>query len=190
MSVGDGWGTLSEAMVDALPIRRISSARAHKLRVVWRLFIGTTLGLFVVSVPARFDELTEVAAGARGDIDRLLPDGGFVSLLGDPGVYPFLVLVLEIGFVGFFALTSTGIAWGRSDVPAAMFFSAVFVGYSVWVTPTLDALQLGPPLDTLASVMQAIGLLLALLFFLLFPDGRFLPRWSRFGALFWIAYCT
>lgn len=48
-------------MGDALPIRRISSARARKLRVAWRLFIGTTLGLFVVSVPARFDELTEVA---------------------------------------------------------------------------------------------------------------------------------
>jgi preprotein translocase subunit SecG len=175
-------------MVDGLPAGRIGDARARRLRNIWTVFVGLTLGLFVLAIPERFDDLVVMAQSLQVEVEQTF-SGGVVTTLAGPGVYPWLVIVLEVGFVGFFALTSTGIAWGRGDVPVALFFSAVFFGYPVWVTPTLDALELAPPLDVVASLTQAGGLLLALLFFLLFPDGRFMPRTTRWLALFWCVYC-
>lgn len=174
-------------MVDGLPKGRINSARARKLSGVWRVFVGLTLGLYVLAIPERFEQLVEMAHALQADVSHTF-SGGFISSLADPGVYPWLVIGLEVGLVGFFALTSMGIAWGRSDIPAALFFSAAVLGYAVWVTPTLDALHLAWPLDVVASLTQASGLLLALMFFLLFPDGRFVPPWTRWLALFWSLY--
>jgi hypothetical protein len=44
-------------------------------------------------------------------------------------------------------------------------------------------------MQTIADLMQAAGLLMAILFFLLFPDGRFVPGWTRLNALGWAVYC-
>ena len=70
-----------------------------------------------------------------------------------------------------------------------MLFSATFVNYAVWVTPTLDALALPSVLQTIADLTQAMGLLMAICFFLLFYDGRFVPRWTGLSALGWAVYC-
>jgi len=87
-------------------------------------------------------------------------------------------------------LASVEMVWRNWSDWRPLFFSAVFVTYSVWVTPTLDALGLPPVLQTLADLMQAAGLLIAIHFFLLFPDGRFVPRWTRLNALGWAVYCV
>ncbi len=176
-------------MADDQPIRRLSRLRALQLRAVWRAFLLVTLGLFAASVPVRYEQLEDVARGTQGEVARLFAGGGLLDFLSSPSVYPLVVLALEVAFVGLLSVTSMGIAWGRSDQPTAMFFSAVFVGYPVWVTPTLDALDLAAPASYVANLTQALGLLLALCFFLLFPDGRFVPRGARFGAMFWASYC-
>jgi hypothetical protein len=45
------------------------------------------------------------------------------------------------------ALASTAMVWRNHSDWRAMFFSATFVSYSVWATPTLDALALPPVLQ-------------------------------------------
>jgi hypothetical protein len=100
------------------------------------------------------------------------------------------VLSLEVVFVLALTLASVEMVWRNWSDWRPLFFSAVFVTYSVWVTPTLDALGLPPVLQTLADLMQAAGLLMAIHFFLLFPDGRFVPRWTRLNALGWAVYCV
>jgi hypothetical protein len=100
------------------------------------------------------------------------------------------VLSLEVVFVLALTLASVAMVWRNWSDWRPLFFSAVFVTYSVWVTPTLDALVLPSVLQTLADLMQAAGLLMAIHFFLLFPDGRFVPSWTRLNALGWAVYCV
>lgn len=155
------------------------------LRNCWRALVGTTLAFFVLSIPARHRELEALAQAAERNHPGLLK--GFVATISAPEVFPTVVLALEIMFVLGLALASAGIASGRRNDWRNMFFSAVFVTYSVWVTPTLDALQ-GGVLGPITSLVQAIGLIFAIHFFLLFPDGRFVPRWTRVSSAFWVLY--
>ena len=116
---------------------------------------------------------------------RKRPLHGFL----DGGLYAPTVLSLEIFFVLALALASVAMVRRNSSDWRPLFFSAAFVSYAVWATPTLDALALPGALQTLADLTQAAGLLMAVLFFLLFPDGCFTPGWARLSALGWAIYC-
>ncbi len=156
------------------------------MRLCWGVFVGLSLGLFVLSVPARYRELTEIGRRAS---TQLGPGDDLLRRALSQGTYALTVLSLEVAFVLALTLVSAAMVWRNWDDWRPLFFSAVFVAYSVWVTPTLDALALPPVMQTIADLMQAAGLLMAILFFLLFPDGRFVPGWTRLNALGWAVYC-
>jgi hypothetical protein len=156
------------------------------VRLGWGVLIGLSLGLFMLSVPARYAELVEVARQASA---QLGPGDDLLRRFLSQGAYALTVLSLEVAFVLALTLASVGIVWRNWDDWRPLFFSAVFVTYSVWVTPTLDALALPSVLQTVADLTQAAGLLMAVSFFLLFPDGRFVPSWTRFSTLGWAVYC-
>jgi hypothetical protein len=155
-------------------------------RLGWGLLVGLSLVLFALSVPARYGELSELA---RQSSARLAHGGGLLRGFLDGGFYAPAVLALEISFVLALALASAAMVRRNNSDWRPLFFSAAFVSYAVWATPTLDALALPGALQTLANLTQAAGLLMAVLFFLLFPDGRFTPGWARLSALGWAIYC-
>jgi hypothetical protein len=154
----------------------------------WGVLVGLSLVLFALSVPARYEELAELA---RQSSARLGNGSSLDFLRGflDGAYYAPAVLSLEISYVLALALASAAMVRRNSSDWRPLFFSATFVSYAVWATPTLDALALPGALQTLADLTQAAGLLMAVLFFLLFPDGRFVPRWTRLSALGWAIYC-
>jgi hypothetical protein len=157
-------------------------------RLGWGVLVGLSLLLFALSVPARYGEL---AGLARRSLARLGHGSGPDFLRGflADGFYAPAVLALEVCFVLALALVSAAMARRNSSDWCPLLFSAAFVSYAVWATPTLDALALPGPLQTLADLTQAAGLFMAVLFFLLFPDGRFVPGWTRLSALGWAISC-
>ncbi|QIN83559.1 hypothetical protein GBA63_13620 [Rubrobacter tropicus] len=156
-------------------------------RVAARTLVGLSLILFVLAVPARYGELAGVARRVSGHLGAV--DGPLGYLVPGAGHYALAVLSLEVLFVLTFTLISLAIAWRNKRDWSSLFFSSVFIAYAVWVTPTLDALALPPVLQPLADLTQAAGVLLAVMFFLLFPDGRFVPGWTKFSAVAWFFYC-
>jgi hypothetical protein len=170
-------------------MRDREETRAHRaplfVRVILRSMLVAPLILFVVSVPARYRELHGISDRAQA---RLGSDDALLAGLLE-AYYPPLVLGLEVFFVLALTLSSIAMVSRRSPDWRPMFFSAVFVAYSVWVTQTADALVLPFVWQKVADLIQATGLLLAIHFFLLFPDGRFVPRWTRLNALGWTVYC-
>jgi hypothetical protein len=157
-------------------------------RLAWGVLVGLSLVLFALSVPARYEEL---AGLARQSSERLGHGSGTDLLRGflDGGLYAPAVLSLEVSFVLALALASAAMVRCNFSDWRPLFFSATFVSYAVWATPTLDALTLPGALQTLSDLTQAAGLLMAVLFFLLFPDGHFVPDWARLSALGWAIYC-
>jgi hypothetical protein len=156
------------------------------VRNAWRALLALTLGLFAFSIPARYGELEAVARAPERTDGRAL--GGLLEAASSPDVYPLLVTGIEVSFVVALLVVGLAIAWAKAGNWRNLFFSAVFITYAVWVTPTLDALTGDPALKHLVSMVQAVGLIFAIHFFLLFPDGRFTPRWTRVSSVFWIAY--
>jgi hypothetical protein len=155
-------------------------------RFGWGLLVGLSLALFVLSVPARHGHLAQ--AGRRASA-QLGPGDDLLLRFLSHGAYALAALSLEILFVLGLTLVSMAIVWRNWDDWRPLFFSATFVTYSVWVTPTLDALALPPAWQLLADLIQAVGLFMAVSFFLLFHDGSFVPGWTRLSALGWALYC-
>ncbi|HSH59912.1 MAG TPA: hypothetical protein VK988_09790 [Acidimicrobiales bacterium] len=170
-------------MTTALGQRRSTAT----VRFAWGVLVGLSLSLFVLSVPARYAELTEVAR--RTSTQLGLGDDLLHRFLSQGAYYALTALSLEIAFVLALALAAAAVVWHNWSDWRPPFFSAVFVTYSVWVTPTLDALTLPSVFQALADLTQAMGVLMAVSFFLLFPDGRFVPSWTRLSALGWAIYC-
>lgn len=172
-----------EATRKTVPSKRRTVA---VLRLAWGALVGLSLTLFTLSVPARYAELSGIA---HRSLARLGPGDDLLRGLLSGDGYALGVLALEISFVLALALASAAIVWHNSSDWRPLFFSATFVTYSVWVTPTLDAPVLPSVLQTVADLTQAVGLLAAVSFFLVFPDGRFVPGWTRLSALAWAAFC-
>jgi hypothetical protein len=152
------------------------------------VLVGLSLVLFAISVPARYRELADLASQSSAQLAR---GSGLDFLRGflTDGFYAPAVLSLEISSVLAMALASGAMVRRNLSDWRPLFFSAAFVSYPVRATPTLDALALPGALQTHADLTQAAGLLMAVLFFLLFPDGRFTPGWARLSALGWAFYC-
>jgi hypothetical protein len=132
-------------------------------------------GLFVAALPERYAALAHL-------FQTLSP--AQAAALGEVGIsgagHAQLVLGLEALVAAAFAGIALLIVWLRADDWVAMYVSAALVGYVAWVAPPLDALAASAsPLRGPAAAAQAVGAAGAVTFFYLFPDGRFVPRWTR-----------
>lgn len=156
---------------------------ASVLRWPFAALVTAALVLFVAALPSRYRALLEIAReNAAAYASTHGGDRGFVPPARG---YAVVALALEALFVVSLVLVSTMIAWRQTRNWPAPLFATVFIAYAVWVTPTADTLPLRGGWGVLDAVVQGAGLFLAVLFFLLFPDGRFVPRWTRWWAALW-----
>jgi hypothetical protein len=153
-------------------------------RVAWVVVAVVALGRFVTSVPVRYDHLAHPTVVVRDALAELgLSAGG----------YAFYNVALDAVFVSVFAVVAGVIFWRRSDDPVALLVATMLV---VWgplnglfvLTPNVTQ-GLSPVLDlTLNRVPTFVGYMAWMLFFYLFPSGRFVPRWTRWLALGWVLF--
>ncbi|MDQ3928386.1 MAG: hypothetical protein M3328_04465, partial [Chloroflexota bacterium] len=132
-------------------------------------------------VPARYAELAHPTAGVRAALAEMgLSAGG----------YALYDVALDAIFVSIFAVVATVIFWRRSNDPVALLVATMLV---VWgplnglfvLTPTATQ-EMSPALEmALDRVPTFVGYIAWMLFFYLFPSGRFVPRWTRWLAVLW-----
>ena len=136
-----------------------------------------TLGAFVVSVPARYTQLANPTEAVR----TALADIGLSA-----GTYAFYNVALDTLFVSVFATIGIVIFWRRSDDAVALLVATMLV---VW--GARNELFVGTPSaieGTVGSMLTFVGYVAWMLFFYLFPSGRFVPRWTRWLALCWVLF--
>jgi hypothetical protein len=105
---------------------------------------------------------------------------GLAQLGLSEGIYAayFTVLLVIFG-LGCFAV----IAWRRSTEFMGLFASLFLVSLGTVNAPNVQALEATyPALGSPVEFAQGALLVFLLLFPLLFPDGSFVPRWTRFLA--------
>jgi hypothetical protein len=169
----------------ALHGRRLALARA-----VWIALALLALGLFAAALPAHIASLLHIA--------------GDTPLLGQ--LQPAEVLALEqIGLsLGFYAAYSalwtlllaaacTAIALfiflRRCDDWMALLVSFTLLALGVIAPPAISALAAAHSLWRIpVMLIQTLALAGLLALFYLFPNGRFVPSWTRWLAYGWIIY--
>jgi len=154
-----------------------ASLRGHwltGLRGLWLAVAVLTLGLFVAGIPPRFDRLLGVAAEYRPALQDLGLSAGF---------YAVYLTALDLAIVLTHSVIALLIFWYKSDDWMALFVSLTLVTAPLSFIKALGAVQ--PAGLLLANFVNYLGLVSSISLLYLFPDGRFVPRWTRPLAVLW-----
>ena len=158
----------------------------------------TALAIVFFSVPSSFEHYRSVCTAASEICSERAggqptPEG--VRALQDVGLsvrsFALLNVVIDKVFELVWFAVGALIFWRRSDDWMALLVSVFLVAFgTVTVDPTAaNSLISSQPAWWLpVRSVEILGSVCVVLFFLLFPSGRFVPRWTRWLAVAFIAY--
>jgi hypothetical protein len=167
-------------------------------RMAWVAVAITALAIVVFSVPSSFEHYRSVCTAAsevcsERALDQATPDG--VRALQEVGLsvrsYAILNVVIDKVFELVWFAVGAIIFWRRSDDRMALLTSMFLVAFgTVTVDPTAanTLISSHPAWWLPVQSVEIVGAVCVVLFFLLFPSGRFVPRWSRWLAVAWLAF--
>jgi hypothetical protein len=168
---------------------RLSGCWLVVVRVAWGAAVILTLGLFVLSLPARFAVLSLSATAPRlGQLST--QEAARLEQLGFPShFYAWYELFWTVAPVLVFGTVASIIVWRKSND-----WVALLVGLTLWVLacmapPAMASLVDKDPMWRVpVAVVQSVGLALIFYLFCVFPNGHFAPRTMRWLAVIWTTY--
>jgi hypothetical protein len=165
--------------------------RLFVARGAWVALAALSVGLFVASVPTAYSRLHTVCEGARCDPASLSPAGakaleGLGLSLGSYAAYNAALLIsVALGYW----LIGVTLFWKRSDDRLVLYASMALMTFGAMQPDTLRGLaEAYPALDLPVALVYFVGEVSFFILFCVFPNGRFVPRWTRWAAAAWIFY--
>ena len=168
------------------PGARLSGWRLTLGRVGWVLFTLLAVGLNVIALPDSYGGFVNLSQSTLHDLAR-------IGL--SPTLYTILTIVENASVPIADLVLSLLLMWRRSDDRLALFCAFTFVAFgggaslfdfgSGTVAPSLAHNAI---LRLLALALFASGEAALVIFFYLFPTGRFTPGWTRWTAVLVIAF--
>jgi hypothetical protein len=169
-------------------------------RVAWVVMAITVLAIILFSIPSSFEYYRSACTAAAETCSEraaawALPTPEGVRALQDLGLsvrsYALLNVVIDKVFELTWFAVGALIFWRRSDDGMALLVSALLVTFGpVAVDPTAayTLISSQPAWWLPVRSVEIVGLVCSVLFFFLFPGGRFAPRWTRWVAVAFIAF--
>ncbi len=145
-------------------------------QLVWGLLLIAMLGVFALAVPERFVQIMDTGTQYRVTLAQFGITLQFFALYF---VIPEVVIML------LFTIISLTIFWRRANDWVSMLMSLTLVGVALLFLPVVPAL-LESRFWRVALAVISLSQCFGILFFYWFPDGRVIPRWSRYLVFFWI----
>src|SRR6266550_2554519 len=167
------------------PDTRLRGRRLILARVVWVAAVTLIVVPFLAKLPAYYTFLQTICTGTPCGLGQPTPNSAqAMQKLGlSVGAYAALTLALTLALAFLCFVVSAVIFWRRSDD-----WMALLVALAVVATVTLngnDVYSMNSAWGELTNVLGVLGSGLYVLVLALFPDGRFVPRWTRWLLLCW-----
>ncbi|HEX6543663.1 MAG TPA: hypothetical protein VF040_18050 [Ktedonobacterales bacterium] len=162
--------TPSFARVPAKSPDERQQAHATLLMGIWIVFTVFCVGFCCASLIARYDLLLSPAPDLRAEMASLGISTGF---------HAALQISLEAIVAASYFGTAALIAWRKPRDSAALMVALALVGFGAGLPGTIYSILSDVPIWTQPySFLQILGWLLLLVFAFVFPNGRFVPRWT------------
>jgi len=158
---------------------------------------AAALALFAAGIPAEFVQLAVVCPSSgncppQDGIGQLLPAGlHALHALGlSLSFFAAYAVALDVMVAVVYSAVAALIFWQKSTEPMALFAALALLTFATATfTENMYALAAAhpawwPPV----AVLNFLGSACFGLFLYVFPDGRFVPRWTRWVALAWLAW--
>ncbi|MCO6451753.1 MAG: hypothetical protein J5I90_13295 [Caldilineales bacterium] len=158
-------------------------------RLLWWLVWAIALISLIVAVPVGYARLITPCTGPDCASDQIRPDvvGSMLSLGMSLQGYAMFNIVIALLVAIPFLVVGSLIFWRRPDDPMAWYASITLIIVGVFITEFIDGLRvLGPGWAWLIDIMASLAWVLLGVLLYVFPDGRFVPRWTWVFAVGWI----
>ena len=144
-------------------------------RLVWAVLVAQAVVLYALSVPARYNQLSHPPADLRAQLAHAgLSTGIYAAYLTVIGCISALVCCVVAALI----------IWHRTKEWIALLASLYLVLLGLSSPPSMQAVVNSYPVLALpANLSLFLFDLLLVAFFFVFPDGRFVPWWSRIAIL-------
>jgi signal transduction histidine kinase len=160
-------------------------------RTAWVTVAVLTLGIFLAGVPAELSRLQAACLAAPCAGWQLSPAGqrALLTLGLSRGTYAAYFAALDLIFAVVYGLVAAVIFWRRSNDRLALFASFALLMFGMATFPgTMSALTASNTAWRLpVALVTFLGSVSFSLFVYVFPDGHFVPGWTRWVALAWVA---
>ena len=153
-------------------------------RVLWVTVATLTVGVFVSGLPSEFARLQAPCESATSCAWLPRLTGENARQLGELGLsadfFATYFIAIEVAFTAMsFALGSL-IFWRKPEDRMALVVSLTLITFGATFFVPFPLLDLPLLWKLSAETISFVGSALLILFLYLFPDGRFVPRWTRF----------
>ena len=168
---------------------RLRGRRLRVARALWLSLVLLTLGVFIATSPAYYMQLLLVcpSAATACDIEQLTPEG--VRAIEALGLsfdgYASAIFALRSVSALIWCSVAAVIFWRKSDDWMALCVALFLVLFGAQAP--VNALPLFSWVWWVATILADLGWIALSAFFYLFPDGRFVPRWTWIPLLVVIA---
>jgi hypothetical protein len=144
---------------------------------VWIVFTLLCTGFCIASLVARYNLLLHPPSDLRVELAALGISPGFHAVWNIA-----LEAMVVLSYFGMAAL----IAWRKPGDPAALLVAIALVGFGAGLPGTIYAILNAEPIWLQPyGFLQTVGWLLLLIFAFIFPNGRFVPRWTVWLLILW-----
>jgi hypothetical protein len=142
--------------------------------------------LFIASIPMYYEEFRTLSI--YGPTSRDIALANLAGLGLSSGFYAGFYATLVIIFAAVCCVLAGTIFWRRPNHPMALFVVLVLTLFGTTYPGAIVMLEtVHPVLERLSIALEALSIWSMFLFFYLFPDGRFVPSWTRWLAALWTA---
>ena len=156
-------------------------------RCVWITLVVLTLAIFFASLPVYLAQLQTPCSGTPCAYDQFSPaQVGALKRIGlSLGDYALYTLALTLASVVLCLVVSTLIVWRRSDDRMALLVALLLVTLGPIVTSSVPVSP--SPWQVPNECLTYLALALLVFVFLLFPNGQFVPRSTRWLLVVFLA---
>ncbi|MGZ3665411.1 MAG: hypothetical protein ACXVDA_13110 [Ktedonobacterales bacterium] len=158
------------------------------VRAAWLIVAVLTSGLYLASTLSWLGEVRGPCPPGMCIHGQVPPAG--VRALADlhlsVGFYGWYTFGLSVLFAGGFAVIAVLLFWHRSRDPLALYISLtllVFGTVSFNYRPITRLVASSPGWKLPVAILEYLGVAAVGVFGYVFPDGRFVPRWTVLGAV-------
>lgn len=163
-----------------LPEIHLRAPWLFSARIGWVLFSIVTLVLILGGIPERFNQLSEQYAADRSLIELDISAGSFAAYL----------IGLNLAITVAHSAIAAMLFWRKSDDWMALFVSFTLVsnGAILPLSALYSSSSTTPVSQTLINLVISTGLISSITLLYIFPNGQFVPKWTRPLAIPWILF--
>ncbi|MDF2671629.1 MAG: hypothetical protein K0R67_3935, partial [Paenibacillus sp.] len=170
----------------ALEIRKSNHWRLASLQILILTFCVITMGMYIGSIPRYYMSLvtTCIVQGCGNSVPVMtIPEQGLTV-----ENYALLFVLIDCVFTFVFYATSAVMLWKGFREPMGLLAAVAMVSFGTsFPSLTMVASEGSFFAQNWFMLVSMLGWISLSLFFFLFPDGYFVPKWTRFVFLLIVA---